>query len=221
MNPFKNFAAASALALLVPALAHAAGTVVLKENFNDAGALAGWVQLNQSAPVGEPWFQGNSAVFSAQYGPANSYIGANYLSAANGTGTIDNWLITPELMLDGATQLSFFTRSQTVPGFNDMLEVRFSSGAGTDTSGFSTLLATIGGPNAYPGGWQQFTADLTPGGSGRFAFHYLGDAAAANYIGIDTVSVTAVPEPSAWLMLGLGLASLSLLRAKSGTRTHY
>jgi hypothetical protein len=40
-------------------------------------------------------------------------------------------------------------------------------------------------------------------------------AAAANYIGIDTVSVTAVPEPSAWIMLGLGLATLSLLSPRA------
>jgi hypothetical protein len=211
-------AAACALAIHVPALANAGGgTVVLNENFNNVGALTNWVLFNNSNTVGLSWFQGNPGVFSAQDGPADSYIGANYLSAANGTGTIDNWLITPELMLGGATRLSFFTRSDTIPGYNDMLEVRFSSGGGTDTSGFSTLLTTIGGPSAYPGSWQQFTADLTLNGTGRFAFRYLGDAAAANYIGIDTVSVTAVPEPSAWIMLGLGLATLSLLRPRSRT----
>jgi hypothetical protein len=212
------FAAAScALAIHLPVLANAGGTVVLSENFNNAGALANWVQVNNSAPPGQPWFQGNPGVFAAPHGPADSYIGANYLSAASGTGTIDNWLITPELMLGGAIRLSFFTRTETIPGFNDMLEVRFSSGGGTDTGGFSTLLTTIGGPSAYPGSWQNFTADLSLGGTGRFAFRYLGDAAASNYIGIDTVSVTAVPEPSAWIMLGLGLATLSLLRPKSRT----
>ena len=128
-------------------------------------------------------------MFGAQSGPADSYIGASYLSAALGAGTIDNWLITPELTLGGATHLSFFTRTQTAPGLNDMLEVRFSAGAGTATSGFTTLLTTIGGPSAYPGSWQEITANLMLPGSGRFAFRYLGDAAAANYIGIDTVSV--------------------------------
>jgi hypothetical protein len=207
--------AACAVALLASAAAHAADTVVLKENFNSGPA--NWVLLNNSNPPGLAWFQGNPGVFAAQQGPADSYFGANYLSAAFGTGTVDNWLITPELALGGATHLSFFTRSNTQPGFNDMLEVRFSSGPGTDTSGFSTLLTTIGGPSAYPGSWQQFTADLTLSGTGRFAFRYLGDAANANYIGIDTVSVTAVPEPAAWIMLGLGLATLSLLHAKSRT----
>ena len=210
-------AAACALAALAAPAAQAAGTVILTQNFDNVGALGNWVMTNNSVPPGQAWFQGNAGIFDAQAGAADSYIAASYLSAAQGAGNIDNWLITPELTLGGPTHLSFYTRSQTIPGFNDMLEVRFSAGAGTDTSGFSTLLTTIGGPSAYPGSWQQFTADLMLSGSGRFAFRYLGDAAAANYIGIDTVSVSAVPEPSAWIMLGLGLAALPLLRRRSRT----
>lgn len=209
---------ACALAMLAPPLAQAAGAVVFNENFNNVGALANWLMVNQSVPAGQSWFQGNPGIFGAQAGAADSYIGASYLSAAQGFGSIDNWLITPQLTLSGATQLSFFTRTQTVAGFNDMLEVRYSAGAGTDTSGFTTLLATIGGPSAYPANWQQFTANLLLSGSGRFAFRYIGDATVANYIGIDSVSVmTAVPEPSAYLMLCVGIAAVSLLLPKSRT----
>jgi hypothetical protein len=217
MKPSKTLlaAAACALAVLVPPLAHASGTVILTQNFDDFTNPGDWVLVNHSTPVGLAWFQGNAGVFGAQAGPADSYIAASYLSAAQGFGAIDNWLITPELTLAGATQLSFFTRTQSIPGLNDMVEVRFSAGGGTDTSGFSTLLATIGGPSEYPGSWQQFTANLMLTGSGRFGFRYVGDAAVANYIGIDTVSVTAVPEPSAYLMLGIGLAALSLLLPRS------
>ena len=210
-------AGACALAALAVPAARASGTVILAENFADVGALGNWVMTNNSAPPGQSWFQGNAGVFGAQAGAADAYIGANYLSAAQGAGSIDNWLITPELTLSGATHLSFYTRNETLPGFNDMLEVRFSAGAGTGTGGFSTLLTTIGGPSAYPGNWQQFSADLMLSGSGRFAFRYLGDAAAANYIGIDTVTVSAVPEPSSWIMLGLGLAALPLLRRRTRT----
>lgn len=205
-------ATACALAALAPSAAQAGGTVILSENFNQVGALTDWVQINNSLPAGLSWFQGNSGVFGAQSGPPDSYIAANYLSAAQGSGTIDNWLITPELTLGGLTHLSFFTRTQSLPGMNDMLEVRFSTGSGTGTSGFTTLVTTVGGPSAYPGSWQEITAHLVLPGSGRFAFRYLGDAASANFIGIDTVSVSAVPEPSAYLMLGLGIALLPLLR---------
>lgn len=210
--------AACVLAILASPLAQAAGAVILNENFNNVGALSDWVRTNQSTPVGLSWFQGNPGVFGAQAGPAASYIGASYLSASQGFGSIDNWLITPELTLAGVTELSFFTRMQAVPGLNDMLEVRYSAGAGTATSGFTTLLTTIGGPSAYPASWQQFNASLVLSGSGRFAFRYVGDAAVANYIGIDTVRVmTAVPEPTGYLMLGLGLAVFSLLLPKSRT----
>jgi hypothetical protein len=206
-------AAAFALAALAAPLGHAAGTIVLDERFDNVANLPNWLMVNNSSPQGLSWFQGNPGVFPAQAGMPGSYIAASYLSAAREPGTVDNWLITPELTLGGTTLLSFYTRSDAVPGLNDMLEVRFSSGAGTDTAGFATLLTTIGGPSAYPNTWQLITASLTlPGDSGRFAFRYVGDAAMANYIGIDTVTVTAVPEPAAWIMLGLGLAVLVPLR---------
>jgi hypothetical protein len=221
MKTSQTLMATALLAALAAPLAHAASTVVLKENFNNVGSLANWVQANRSSPAGLAWFQGNAGVFAAQTGPADSYIGANYLSAALGSGAIDNWLITPELALGGATHLSFFTRTLTVPGYNDTLEVRYSPGGGTDAIGFSTLLGTIGGASAYPGSWQEFTAHLMQtAATGRFAFRYIGDASVANYIGIDnlTVSVMAVPEPAAWLMLALGLAALPLLRRAQSNR---
>lgn len=208
-------AAACALAALALPAAHAGGTVIFAENFDTPASLDTWLLTNNSGPPGQRWFQGNAGIFEAQAGAADSYVAANYLSAAQGAGRIDNWLITPELTLTGATHLSFYTRSEAIPGFNDMLEVRFSSDIGS--GGFSTLLATVGGPAAYPGSWQQFGADVTLTGTGRFAFRYLGDAATSNYIGIDTVTVSAVPEPSAWIMLGLGLAALPLLRRRART----
>ena len=210
-------AAACALAALAPPAAQAGGTVILSENFNHIGTLTNWVQVNNSMPVGQGWFQGNPGVFGSQSGASDSYIAANYLSAAQGSGTLDSWLITPELALGGTTHLSFFTRTQFIPGMNDMLEVRFSPGSGSATSGFSTLVTTVGGPSAYPASWQEITAHLMLPASGRFAFRYLGDAAAANFIGIDTVNVSAVPEPSAYLMFGLGIALLPLLRRKLRT----
>lgn len=204
-----------AAALLAPSAAQAAGAVLLKENFNDVDNLPGWVEINHSTGPGQDWFQGNPGVFRAQAGPADAYIAASYLSALNGLGSVDNWLITPELNFStAATALSFYTCGAKAAGLNDTLEVRFSAGGGTDTAGFSTLIATFGGTTPYPSSWQQFSTSLNLTGTGRFAFHYLGDAGASNYIGIDTVSIMAVPEPSAWLMLGLGLGALTLLRRK-------
>jgi hypothetical protein len=50
-------APACALAVFVPALAHAKGTVILKESFNNVGALTNRVQVNNGTPPGLPCFQ--------------------------------------------------------------------------------------------------------------------------------------------------------------------
>ncbi|WP_332877532.1 choice-of-anchor J family PEP-CTERM protein [Massilia sp. S19_KUP03_FR1] len=204
-------AGALALALLAPGAQAATGTTVLNEGFDDVNALAGWSQYNFSEPQGQGWFQGSAGIFAAQAGSAGSYVATNFLGAQDGAGSVDSWLISPLLNLTGTTELSFFTRTAGTPGYRDQLEVRFDAGFGT----FDTLLATVGGIEAYPVSWTALTASVNLEGSGRFAFRYLGDASALDYIGVDTVKVmTAVPEPSSWLMLVLGLAGVGALRRK-------
>ena len=201
--------AALSLAALGSSSARADGVEVLNEGFDSVGGLSGWDQVNNSVPPGSGWFQGS--LFPAQSGPADSYAAANFLSAANGSGTVDNWLITPTLTLNGNTVLSFFTRTDGSPGFNDTLQVLFSTAPSIDLSSF-TLLTTIGGDAGYPSDWTQFSTSLDTAGNGRFAFRYVGPADTLNYVGLDTVSVvTAVPEPSSWLMLALGAGLLPLL----------
>jgi len=216
MNATSKLLAALVLACapLWSAPAHASPIVtVLAESFDDVSRLDGWYRDNRSTPQGLSWFQGNPGIFAAQQGPASSYIGANHLSAANGSGTVDNWLITPTVVLFGASALSFFTRTDALPGFADRLEIRFNpNGASSDPADFTLLLDTIGGAAPYPVDWQGFLLQLNFYGTGRFAFRYLGDAAALNYIGIDSVTVTTVPEPAIWLILAAGLCALALQR---------
>ncbi len=214
-------AALVASATWAPLPAHAAGVVVLDEDFGSVASLSDWAQINRSTPAGTGWFQGNTSIFSAQSGAANSYAAANYLGASNGMGLVDNWLITPTLNLNGLSTLSFFTNRDSEPGFFDQLEVRFSYGSGTSADGFDTLLLTIGGESSFPAQWAQWTTSLDVQGEGRFAFRYVGDAATLDYIGLDTVKVvTAVPEPSTWLMLlaGLGAVGASARRLRKGAQ---
>jgi hypothetical protein len=216
MKPVNSFLAAAAMSLATfgaPA-AQAAGVEVLNEGFDNVSGLSGWAQVNNSVPPGSAWFQGNAGIFTAQAGADNAYAAANFLSAAGSGGTVDNWLITPELSLAGPTVLSFFTRHGADLGFDDRLQVLFSPGGGLDASGF-TVLTTIGGAGDYVTDWTQYNLSVDALGTGRFAFRYFGEADTLNYVGLDTVSVvTAVPEPSTWAMLGAGLGLLGLRRRK-------
>jgi hypothetical protein len=212
MKTFLSLFAGAALTISASAYADTPPSS-LTEGFDDIASLSDWTLYNAD-PAGNAWFQGNTGIFNAASGAADSYIAANYLSASLSSTVVDNWLITPEFTVSGPTQLRFFTRNSAEDGFNDTLNVLFGSGSGVDVSGFTTTLLTVGGGTTYPGGWTEYIANINGSGTGRFAFHYTGPVDNASYIGIDSVSVNAVPEPSSWLMLGAGLVGLALLRRK-------
>jgi len=196
-----------------PRTTQAAGTEVLSEDFGCLADASGWARINRSIPPGAPWCQGDPDVFPAHAGVPDAYAAASCLSAAHGTGRVDNWLITPTLTLSGPTTLSFFTSRERVDGFDDLLEVRYGHGSGTAAASFDTLLASIGGAADFPAEWQPWHLDLTVDGTGRFAFRYLGDAARLSHVGLDTVRVvTRLPEPTSRLLLANGLGVLGLLR---------
>lgn len=172
---------------------------------------AGWASQNLSAPVGSTgWFQGNSAVFPSFNGGPTSYIGANFNNTA-GTGTISNWLFTPQITLQNGDVLEFYARSIN-GGFPDRLQVRMStSGASvnvgasaTSTGDFGTLLLDINpsyNTTAFPNSWVRYTATVTGLGaptSGRMAFRYFVESggptgANSDFIGIDNVSYLRPP----------------------------
>jgi hypothetical protein len=199
---------------------------VLVENFDDVSTLAanGWVQVNDSSPAlpGNPWFQGNSIVFDAESGAADSYIATNFTSAGFG-GVVSNWLLLPEMTLDAFTQVTFSTRSAGT--FPDRLEIRFSTNGGsTNLSDFSNLFPPINPlltPGGYPSEWTQYTLDfsalLSTATTGRLAFRYFIDDSSVNgdYIGIDSLTVKPVPEPATLTLLGLGLAGVAVRRRRA------
>lgn len=186
----------------------------LNEGFNDIAILpgAGWFLQNNSQPLGTTgWFQGDTSLFAAQSGSANSYIAADYRNGS-GTAIISNWLLTPPLTLHNGDQLIFFTRTVTNPSYPDRLQVRMSTNgssanvgvSATDVGDFTSLLLDINPTYTttdYPTSWTQFTATVTGVPSptmGRLAFRYFAENAGpgganADYIGIDTVSYHIAP----------------------------
>jgi len=222
------------LALAVAAMVvPAAMAQNISEGFENIGALGGgtWDQINHSTTIGSTnWFQGNPAVFPAQAGATNAYIGANF-NNTTGTNTISNWLILPTRTLSNFDTLSFWTRTVSAPAFPDRLQVRQSLNGGSsnigvtanDVGDFTTLLLDINSSmttTGYPNAWTQFTINLSGIGAptnGRLALRYFtpnGGPSGANsdYIGIDTLTYTQVPEPASLALLGLG--SLALIRRR-------
>jgi hypothetical protein len=191
----------------------AASAQPLTQNFDDISTLpgAGWVFTNNSVAVGASgWFQGNGPVFAAQTGAAGSYIAANFVNAGVG-GNISSWLLSPLLAsLQNGQKLTFWTRSAGT--LADRLEVRLCTGSPCTDVGatdatvgtFTTLLLAINpGQSAasYPATWTQFSVVLSglPAGpnAGRFGFRYFvsDTSTRGDYIGIDTLSLTAVSAP--------------------------
>jgi hypothetical protein len=221
---------------LAAVLLSAAGTLPaasLSQDFDNVPALftSGWVNINRSTTTGSTsWFQGNDAVFPAQQGGSTSYIGANF-NATTGTNTISLWLLTPTMTFVNGDTISFFTRTPTGSPFPDRLEVRLSlagvstnvGSTATSVGDFTTLLLTVNSGltvGGYPENWTQFTATisgLAAPTDGRLAFRYFvtnggptGDN--SNYIGIDTLRITPVPEPSITALFGAaGLGGLVML----------
>lgn len=198
--------------------------VLFTDNFTSPwnASTQGWVVKNNSIPVGTiSVFQGDLSVFSAYNGSASDYVAMNYQSiAANASGGISTWLMTPTLNIANGTVLEFATRTNSTIIAADRLQIRMST-AGTSTAvGSSTntvgpftnllldinpLLSTISSSavvnnevNGYPSAWTVYTVNvsgLTAPTVGRFAFRYFvsnGGLSGSNsdYIGIDAVKVT-------------------------------
>lgn len=190
----------------------------LNEGFDDITTLAGngWSLQNLSTPVGSTnWFQGTSVASSGPFdsfdGAANAYIGANYNNTGS-TGTISNWMMTPELDFGAGATLTFYTRKVSPDAYADRLEVRLSTNGASTNAGsnattvgdFTTLALSINPTlvlGVYPTVWTQYTVSGLPhSGTGRIGFRYYVTGAgisgtSSDYIGIDRVVYnTGAPE---------------------------
>lgn len=190
--------------------------LLLREDFNDVDTLPaqGWLFVNESTPPGPlpTWFQGDPETFPAHMGDPDAYIASNFNVAAEG-GTIENWLITPQFSTANNVVVSFFLRGDDFPPFFDQIRFGFGDADG-DLDSF-----TLSNPIVVPtDGWTQFTVNLGrqgPGTTARFAFLHTGPADTSNYVGLDTLRITAVPEPATVMILGIGLLGVAVARRRA------
>ncbi len=183
-----------------------------------------WHALNNSVPLGTTGWFNNNAVFAPNSGAGA--LNANF-NNTTGTNTIDNYMMSPVRTFNNGDQISFFTRTVSAPAFPDRLLLKLSlAGASTSVASFTTTLVTVNGgltTGGYPTSYTLFSATITGLGgptSGRFAFNYNvpnGGPTGANsdFIGIDDVRYSAVPEPGSMIALGLGAAALVARRRKA------
>jgi hypothetical protein len=180
------------------------------------------------------WAQGLPASFgdNAQAGPTtNSFITATFESGLTSGSAVSDWLLTPVLTFENGSVIRFFTEESPTTSFANRLQVRLSlngasTNVGTQPPGigtlqpsfgdFATLLADINPTyqvpptaGAYPKTWTQETftiSGLAAPTTGRIGFLYVltNNANQGSQIGIDTFSLTTVPEPSQLALLALG-----------------
>lgn len=167
---------------------------------------------------------------------------AGYNSGTSSWTFINTWLLTPEFFLNDGDTVSFWARQTAFygSGYPNRMEVRLSTngasgnvGVNGDPNGvgdFTVLLENINPTltgTGFPDTWTQYTATISGlGGSnvrGRIGFRYFFSEAELNngdggsYIGVDTFETTAnlVPEPSSYLLMGLGLATMAYARRRN------
>lgn len=237
MSDLRSVSRAVVLGVAALTAGLAANAASLTENF-DTVVPVGWTVVNKSTTVGATsWFQGNDDPvrgFDAHAGATNSYAGANFNADATvGGGTISDWLISPTLSFNNGDVISFFSRTVANPAFPDRLQLRFSNVGGADVGSSDTSVGTFTSMlleinpgqtvDGYPSTWTNYTATisgLSGPTNGAIAFRYFvtnggPEGVNSDYIGIDTLTITAVPEPATYLLMALGLGAFALRRNRA------
>ena len=96
-----------------------------------------WHALNNSSPLGTTgWFSTNG-VFAQNSGTGQ--LNANFANTLGGTGTIDNFMMSPVRTFNNGDTISFFTRTPAGSIWPDRTHLQLSlNGSSTNVADFST-----------------------------------------------------------------------------------
>ncbi|MGZ5190554.1 MAG: choice-of-anchor J domain-containing protein [Flavisolibacter sp.] len=181
----------------------------------------GWRWINRSTPIGVTnWGPGPGTATMLAYSSKGTNTGlaySDYLSTAGtNNGTISNWLISPQIMMQNGDKIVFYTKSELFAtagtDFGARLQLAFNKdgdltvGDGDNAGKFENVMLDINpdeesyfasapSPTAYPIDWTRFegtVSGLSNPVKGRFAFRYFlhdaGSNGQGNAIGIDSVA---------------------------------
>ncbi|SMC88656.1 T9SS-dependent choice-of-anchor J family protein [Moheibacter sediminis] len=177
---------------------------IFSESFDNVTTLTtnGWVRSNQSTtPAGvEGWVQGVATTFPSYQG---GHIVCNFASNT-GSGTISNWLVTPNINVKDGDKISFYTRVGANPAeYPDRLQFRMSQAATTtmpvgpnDVGSFSALLVEVNPSltaTGYPATWTKYEATISGVGTTavpvKFGFRYFVTSGGTTGVNSDIIGV--------------------------------
>ena len=207
-----KFLLSAVAAVFVAGPAFAASNLVVNGGFEAAPSPAngyilyaggatfpGWTATGHDVGTIDGGYSEGGLVFNA-----NSGNNAIDLTGAGNTGAADGITQTIATIAGKRYTLTFFVGNASPTGGNassylspSTLDLSINSGA---ISSYTNSDDTAFGIN-----WKSFSTTFTATGPTTLAFSN-GTVSTDNYLGLDDVSATAVPEPTTWAMMIGGIA---------------
>jgi hypothetical protein len=144
------------------------GAVQLEEGFEgSAFPPAGWLKLNPDGGTGWesitlgttplPGWNGGSATAAPNGGSKMAWC----TYTTGGSAINDQWLVSPQIMVEAGVQLQFYMRCAYAASFNDNVQVKLSTTVNNTPSAFDVSVATISYTSSSSEDWILYTYTLS------------------------------------------------------------